>query len=376
VRLHEGGLEVLTTLTFGLYSRGSARVNVVTHWANSMSTPGTRRLNTGRPTLRDVADLAGVSFKTVSRVVNDHPKVTAETRQRVQAAIEEVGYRRNDAARRLRSGLTSHAIGLVIGDAGNPYYSRVVRAVEEVVRQEGYRLITSSTDDKPALERSTVEDLTTRDVEGLLIVPASDDHRYLEAELDLGLPMVFLDRPAAHFEADMVLVDNRGGARLAVEHLISHGHDRIAIVCPSLSIYHVPEERVQGYRETLRAHGIDPDPELERLGALTAPEARDATLQLLNSAAPPTAIFAVNNQVALGVLTGIREAGQRVAVVGFDDFDAADLLGLTVVSHSPTQMGLRAAQMLCARLNGDTGEPRREVLPVELIARGSGEAAP
>src|SRR5690349_2630169 len=179
-------------------------------------------LRTTRPTMRDVAELAGVSLKTVSRVINDEPGVAAATAERVSAAIAELGFQRNDLARSLRQGVTSSTLGLLIGDVANPFYSAIAQAVEAAARERGYMLITASCEEDPARERELVGALLRRRVDALLLVPAGPEHAYLGD----GTPVVFLDRPPAGLEADCVLLDNLGGARIAVEHLLAHGHER------------------------------------------------------------------------------------------------------------------------------------------------------
>src|SRR3954468_21936091 len=176
-------------------------------------------LRTTRPTMRDVALAAGVSLKTVSRVINDEPGVASATADRVAAAISELGFQRNDLARSLRQGRSSSTLGLVIEDVANPFYSAIAQAVEAEARDHGYMLITASCEEDPARERELVQALLRRRVDALLLVPASRDHEYLARN---EIPVVFLDRPPTGLDADCVLLDNLGGARSAVEHLLAH----------------------------------------------------------------------------------------------------------------------------------------------------------
>src|ERR687895_2527828 len=170
-----------------------------------------------RPTMVDVARLAGVSLKTVSRVVNHEAGVRPETESRVRGAVEALGYRANDIARNLRRGRPSATIGLVIEDVRNPFYSGIARAVEEVARRHGYVVITANSDEDPASERTAVGTLLERRVGGLLIVQAGRDHAYLREEVRLGTPVVFMDRPSDSIEGDEILLENVGGAGQGTE---------------------------------------------------------------------------------------------------------------------------------------------------------------
>ena len=334
--------------------------------------PATR----SRPTMRDVAERAGVSLKTVSRVINEEPGVAGPTAEKVGAAIAELGFQRNDLARSLRQGRSSATIGLVIEDVGNPFYSAIAQAVEAAAATRDCMLITSSCEEDPARERALVQALLRRRVDALLIVPASKDHAYLQREAGDRTPVVFLDRPPDGMEADTVLLDNYGGARNAIEHLISHGHRRIACVADPDRLY-TASERYRGYREAMEDAGIEIDPALSRLDTHDADLAERAVRELL--ALPPgrrpTAIFSGNNRHTVGALRALRGLEREIALVGFDDFELADLLAMptTVVRHDSHELGRRAAELAFMRLDGDGGPPRRVVVPTELVARGSGE---
>jgi LacI family transcriptional regulator len=330
-----------------------------------------------RPTMVDVAELAGVSLKTVSRVVNHETGVRPETEGRVRAAVETLGYRANDIARNLRRGRPSATIGLVIEDVRNPFYSAVARAVEQVARDHGHAVVIANSDEDAAAERTAAVSLLERRVTGLLIVPAGRDHAYLRNEVRLGTPVVFIDRPADSIQADEVLLDNAGGAHQAAEHLLALGHRRIAVVADSPDIVTIAE-RLSGYRRTVEAAGLDVDETLIRPGLHDVRDAEAATFDLLALPDPPTAIFATNNRGCVGALRALhaRSAGRsRPNLVGFDDFELADLLQVTVVRHDPHEMGRRAADLLFARLSGDESPPRRIVLPTELVVRDAEETS-
>jgi LacI family transcriptional regulator len=327
--------------------------------------------------MRDVAERAGVSLKTVSRVINAEPGVAVQTASRVGTAIEELGFQRNDLARSLRQGRSSSTIGLVIEDVGNPFYSAIAQAVEQAARDHGCLLITSSCEEDPERERELVQALTRRRVDALILVPASRDHAYLHRELGPGTPLVFLDRPPEGIEADCVLLDNQGGARAAVEHLLAQGHRRIAYVADPDTLY-TASERLAGYREAMTAAGVAVDPALVRLGSHDASQAEQAVRELL--ALPvdqrPTALFCGNNRHTVGALRALRGLEDEMALIGFDDFELADLLGTTVVRHDSQDLGRHAAGLAFGRLHGHDGPPRRVVVETRIVARGSGEVAP
>lgn len=328
--------------------------------------------------MRDVAGTAGVSLKTVSRVVNGEPGVRADTQARVEAAIARLGFARNDLASSLRQG-RANALGLVIEDVANPFYSALARAVEDAAHARGHLLITGSCEEDHDRERQLVLRLLRRAVDALLVVPASGDHRYLLPELSAGTPIVFLDRPPRGLDADTVLLDNGGGARMAVEHLLAHGHRRVAFVGDGPPLF-TAGERLAGYRAALRDAGVAPDAALERVGSHDTATAEAAVRELLALPADrrPTALFAANNRNTVGALRALGTAPRPPALVGFDDFELADMLArpVTVVRHAPEEMGRLAAELAYERLDGLDGLPRRRTIACELVARGSGEVAP
>jgi LacI family transcriptional regulator len=325
--------------------------------------------------MRDVAREAQVSLKTVSRVVNGEPGVRPDTAERVRAAVERLGFRPNalaSALRRQRSG----TIGLVIEDVSNPFYSAITRAVEEDARQRGLLVMAGSSAEDATRERQLVLALCDRRVDGLLVVPASRDHRYLLGELQAGMPAVFIDRPAGGIDVDCVLIDNIGGARAAAEHLLAQGHRRIAMVGDPETVY-TSTERLRGLRQALAAAGIELDPRHVRLGSHAVEQAEAVVRDLLDTAEPPTAIFCGNNRNTVGAVRALAGARRRPALVGFDDFELADLLAVpvSVVSYDPAELGRRAAALLAARVAGDDGPAQTLVVETTLVARGSGEVA-
>ena len=209
-----------------------------------------------RPTMKQVAALAGVSLATVSRVVNGGPSVRADLAARVHEAVELLGYRHNLTASSLRrADRLSASIGLIFEDVANPFFSAVHRGVEEVARERGVLTFAGSSDERPERERELAESFSARRVDGLIIAPAATDHSYLQRDREAGVALVFVDRPASFVDADVVLTDNAGGARAAVSHLIDHGHRRIAFLGDRPEL-HTATERLRGYRDALARHGI------------------------------------------------------------------------------------------------------------------------
>jgi LacI family transcriptional regulator len=324
-----------------------------------------------------VAEAAGVSVKTVSRVVNEEPGVRPETAEAVRRTIAQLGFSRNDLARALRHGRRSGLFGLVIEDVSNPFYSAIARGVEEVTRNRGILAIAASSDEDGERERDLVRLFCERRVDGLLIVPAGSDHGYMSPELRSGTRVVFIDRPPRQIDADVVLLDNVGGARTAVEHLLAQGHRRIGFVGDAPGIF-TAGERLRGYRDTLARAGLAADPSLIRLGAHDAAAAEVAVDELLSLPDPPTALFAGNNRITVGALRVLGRDGYRLALVGFDDIELGEMLAVpvTVVAYDAAELGRKAAELLAQRLAGDDRPSQRVVLPTTLVARGSGEVKP
>ncbi|MFF4899872.1 LacI family DNA-binding transcriptional regulator [Streptomyces sp. NPDC001068] len=329
-----------------------------------------------RPTMKDVAARAGVGLKTVSRVVNGEPGVTPDTERRVQEAIDALGFRRNDSARVLRKGRTA-SIGLVLEDLADPFYGPLSRAVEEVARAHGALLINGSSAEDPDREQELALALCARRVDGLVVIPAGDDHRYLEPEIRAGVATVFVDRPAGKIDADVVLSDSFGGARDGVAHLIAHGHRRIGFIGDMPRI-HTAAERLRGYRAAMEDAGIPVEQAWTSLGVTDPERVRVAAEEMLSGPDRVTAIFAGNNRVTVTVIRVLAELPRPVALVGFDDIELADLLhpGLTVVAQDAALLGRTAAERLFRQLDGTLLAPERIELPTRLVTRGSGELPP
>jgi LacI family transcriptional regulator len=330
--------------------------------------------------MRDVAALAGVSIKTVSRVINAEPGVSPDLTVRVSRAIDQLDFRPNQAASSLRrsDGRTA-SIGVVLEDIANPYSAAVHRAVEDVARAHGLIVLAGSVDEDPDRERRLAAAFIARRVEGMIVVPTGDDQRYLATEQRAGMAIVFVDRPPTHLDADVVLSADREGAATGVRHLIEGGHRRIAFL-GDLTTIRTARERFGGYGDALAAAGLAPDPDRICHDLHSSELAMTATLSVLDGPSPPSAIFASQNLITIGVLRALRarRLERRIALVGFDDVPLADLLvpGVTVVAQDPARIGRIAATTLFRRIAGDRGRTERHVVETTLIPRGSGEIAP
>jgi LacI family transcriptional regulator len=328
--------------------------------------------------MADVARAADVSLKTVSRVVNGVSTVDPEMAARVRAAVARLGFRRNSMARDLRTRSTSATVGLLIEDLANPFYALIAAAAAQCALENDTLLITASSEEDAERERRLLLQMCERRVDGLLVVPAGStaDHVYLRSEIEMGTPAVFLDRPPTNVRADTVLIDNAAGARSAIEHLTARGHERIGVVSDWLSI-HPMSERLSAAEAALERAGLPYRPDLIRFGLHTVPDTEAAVAEMLAGPQPPTALFALNNRLTLGVLGALNRLGQDVAVVGFDDFETAGLMAhpLTVVSYDARAIGRIGAELLFQRIAGDTSRPRTVVVPTTLVERGSRPSA-
>lgn len=329
-----------------------------------------------RPTMREVGALAGVSIKTVSRVVNGEATVAPELVTRVRAAVEELGYRPDHAASSLRrSDGRSRTIAVVLEDLANPFSAAVHRAVVDTARAQGVLVLAASSDEDPADEREAVAAFTARRVDGVVLMPTSADHDWIADELAGGTALVMVDRPAGDL-ADAVVSDNRASAARATNHLLRGGHRRIAFLGDLREIY-TACERLAGYRHALGDAGAPAGDDLVRLDLRDSDAAQQAVIELLNGPDPPTALFPSQNLLTIGAVRALRRLGLHhdVGLVGFDDIVLGDLLdpGVTVVAQDPAAIGRLAAERVLARIGGDTTAPALHVIPTRLIPRGSGE---
>jgi LacI family transcriptional regulator len=330
--------------------------------------------------MRDVAALAKVSIKTVSRVVNAEAGVSPTLARRVAAASERLNYRHNLTASSLRrSDGRSATIGLVLEDVSNPFSSALHRSIEDVAVERGVLVLAGSSDEDGERERKLVSAFASRRVDGLIIQPSSQDHSYLLTERRAGTAIVFVDRPPAFLDADTVLTDNATGVRRGIRHLVELGHRRIGYLGDLHTIV-TAAERHRGYVEELAEQGIEADEQLVRLDLRGIEKAEAAATEMLSYAQPPTALFTGQNLITIGAFRALRRLGlhERVALIGFDDILLADLLvpGITVIAQDPVAIGRTAAQALFRRLDGDRSPTQHHIVLTRMITRGSGEITP
>lgn len=324
--------------------------------------------------IKDVAARAGVSVATVSRVLNNNPRVKPRLRERVLQAVAELDYHPSGIARSMRS-QSGRVIGLIISDIQNPFFTALVRAVEDVAYANQYTVLLCNSDEDPQKERLYVDILFQERVAGVIIVPTGKD--CCDLLVQRRIPVVMADRKVPDINIDSVTLDNTAGAYTATAHLISLGHTRIGLVSapPHAS---VGLERRQGYERALREHGLPVDESLIRMGNFKESGGYQAAKELLAIKPRPTAIFSVNNLMTIGTLQAIHEQGLRIpkdiSVVGFDDMPWLPLLTppLTVVSQPVYEIGRVAAEILFRRIYLGPEEPVQEIiLQPEFIVRGS-----
>ena len=323
----------------------------------------------------DVAQLAKVSPATVSRVLNRTGTVSEERVQRVLAAAKELGYTPSSAARALRQQRT-RVWAAIIADIENPFFTAMVRSMEDVARDEGHRLVLCNSDEDLEKEASYLDIAVAEQMAGVVIAVASARDSRLDVLLERGIPVVAVDRrPLRHEDdVDSVVVDNRLGARQATEHLIAVGAERIGFVGGPTRAS-TASERLDGYRSALRAHGRVADADLVRRADFKEDGGYAATRTLLAGRKRPDALFVANNLMTLGALRAINEAGRRIPddllLVGFDDAPWTTLVdpALTVVAQPTHEIGHQAARLL-ATASADL-PARHIVLPPTLLIRGS-----
>jgi LacI family transcriptional regulator len=336
------------------------------------------------PTIRDVAKRAGVAPTTVSRVVNNSGYVSDATRDRVETAIQELGYVPNRLARSLRLKRT-HTLALVVSDITNPFWTTVVRGVEDAAQAAGFNVILCNTDESEAKQEQYLDVLLQKRVDGILLVPACASAELVDWIRNQTIPVVVLDRRVDGAQVDTVRGDSEDGAYRLVRHLISLGHQHIAVLSGPRDVS-TAEDRVAGYRRALAEDGLQVQPAWVQYGAFSQASGYDMARRVLASSPSPTALFAVNNFIAVGAFRALQEVGLRVpedvSVVSFDGLTSELVIEpfLTVADQPAHEMGQRAAELLLARLSGSAPNGyQKVVLPVKVtIRRSSGRpmAAP
>jgi LacI family transcriptional regulator len=330
-----------------------------------------------RATIRDVAALAGVGTKTVSRVINDEANVSPQTRERVQRAVLALNFKPNQGAGALRRGdRKTLTLGLLLDAVDNPFSALINRAVETLAYRRDTAVLAASSDNDPDRERVTVDAFTRRRVDGLILSPITEDQGYLHAEREQGTPLVFVDRPPTGLLADAVITNNHEATIEATRHLIKHGHRRIAHLSNESA---ASRARQLGFTQAMTEAGLADS--LQQLGGLHSDQEIDAAVRgFMQLDSPPTALFTSHYLVTLGAIHALHDLHleRRVALIGFDDIPLADLMrpAITVMAPDPSRLGTIAAERIFARLDGDTSPVQTVVVPAKLIARGSGEIPP
>jgi LacI family transcriptional regulator len=326
-------------------------------------------------TIREVAETAGVSYATVSHVINNTRLVSPETRERVLAAMDALHYRPNALARSLRQGKTN-TIGLVLPDSANPFFAEISRSIEDEAFKKGYSVFLCNTELDTQRELFYVDVLGKKQVDGIIFVAAGDQTDSLDLLLRRKMPVVMIDRNVPNVEVDAVLTDNQLGGLLATRHLLELGHKRIACIAGPSSI--TPSaERIIGYRRALEEAGLSYDENLVLPGDYHAQSGMEITHSILKMSPRPTAIFALNDLMAIGALRAASEASYSVpgdlAVVGYDDLEIARFTNppLTTIAQPKKETAAQAINLLVDRISRKTGPNIRLVLTPELIVRRS-----
>ena len=326
-------------------------------------------------TIREVAESAGVSYATVSHVINNTRLVSPETRERVLAAMDALNYRPNALARSLRQGKTN-TIGLVLPDSANPFFAEISRFIEDEAFKKGYSVFLCNTESDTQRELFYVDVLSKKQVDGIIFVAAGEKADSLDFLLHRSMPLVMIDRNVPNVEADAVFTDNQLGGFLATQHLIELGHTRIVCISGPSSI--TPSaERMIGYRKALEQAGLPFDESLVIRGDYHAQSGMEITNTVLKMNPRPTAIFTLNDLMALGALRAAAEAGYTVpndlAVVGYDDLEIARFTNppLTTIAQPKKEIGIQAVNLLVDRMSQRNRTPSRLLLPPDLIVRRS-----
>jgi LacI family transcriptional regulator len=331
-----------------------------------------------RVTIRDVAAIAEVSPATVSRVLNADERVAPELRMRVLAAVERLGYRPNSQARSLRTQAT-RVIGLIISDIQNPFFTSLVRGVEDVAQASGYSVVLANSDEDLGKEQQYLRVAAAEQMAGVILSPASSSRTRIGELVQEEIPVVTIDRRIAA-DVDSVAVDNVAGARQAVEHLLKTGASRVGVIAGPADVS-TSADRIEGYHAALREAGIAVDPALLVRGDFRIDGGRRAAGRLLDLPARPDALFAANNLMLIGTLDAMAERGLSapadVLLAGFDEMSWAGFAPpLTLVEQPTYEIGRLATEMLMRRISGDTSAAEHVVLDATLKVRASSDVRP
>jgi LacI family transcriptional regulator len=332
------------------------------------------------PTMKDVAELVGVSVQTVSAVINDKPGITDETRARVLDAIQQLGYRPYSIARSLRTGQT-RTLALIVSDIANPSFATMASAAEDYAHGFGYNLTVHNAHDDVEREASYIQAATERWIDGVLFVSAEDQMASLDSLQHAGIPSAAIDRIPGHYTGPSVTLDNLEAGRLAAEHLLDRGHTCIAHISGPLKL-RLARERLAGFRQALRERGLDPGPCVIQEGDWECGSGYRAMSEILEVRPRPTAIFAANDRMAIGAMSAIHATKLRVpddiSVIGLDDIEVAayQTPPLTTVRQSFAELATRAIQLLLEIIEGRQPDQIHIVIKPALVERQSTASPP
>lgn len=328
-----------------------------------------------KPTIYDIARLAGVSTATVSKVFNHTGRISDKTRRRVLAISEELGYRPSVVASAL-TGKRTYSIGLLIPDLANPFFAELARHVEDRAHELGYNVMICNTDNDESKELKYVQLLRQKSVDGIIAATGVKNDAALKELISHQVPISLIARNHSHLSASSVQVDDYAGGYAAAQHLIGQGHKRIAIVLENLRITS-SKERLRGYRDALNDAGIPYDPTFVLESDFTIEGGRQAGGRLLDAAEPPSAVFACNDLLAIGVLQAAKErrvhVPEQLSVIGFDNTILAEIASppLTTIAQPIEAMGHQVVDLIVDEIAGKSTVKKRVVLMPELIIRSS-----
>ncbi|HHW48220.1 MAG TPA: LacI family transcriptional regulator [Clostridiaceae bacterium] len=311
-------------------------------------------------TVKDVAKAAGVSTATVSRVINDDPRISEKTRKRVLECIEKLGYRVNNIARSLKTS-KSYTVGFVSPELTNDFFMGIAKGVETELRKHGYNIIVCNSNENVDEERDRIKLLCEKCVDGIILIPSSGKGSHLNEFKDAGIPIVLVDRLVSEFETDAVLVDNINGSYSAIEYLINQGHRRIAFIGGNVEIT-TAFERYEGYLRALRDYRIQPEKEIIKFGDFHVDSGYDLMKELMEMNNPPQHVFISNYFMHVGAIKYLLENKEsikvQVSIAGFDDMELSSILGLcnVRVAQPIVKIGRRAAQLILSKINHEEAE--------------------
>jgi LacI family transcriptional regulator len=325
-----------------------------------------------RVTLREVAKEAGVSTATVTRVLQNSPRVVPETRTRVMDAVKRLGYTPNPMARELRHGRPAGAVGLVTAGFTNLFQAGVAAGAERELRGAGLQLLIGSTEDDPAREPELARAMVDRRVSALMMMPDGDERGFLAAEHLFGTPVVLVGRPANGLAADVVMTDDDRAVEEAVAGLVDLGHTRIAVLAGRPDSFRA-QQRLAGFHAGLARRGVTADAGLVVAGLTSSGQARAAMAGLAALPAPPTAVLALNLGISTGVLLDRIAQQRRYAFIALDEHDLSIGLGVSAIVRDPQEIGRHAARLAIERISDPARPPRTVTLPSTVVRRGTGE---